>query len=247
MEINYRKLIDAGLASLNHKKEELANVQSEIEELQNSVGSLKKIHSIFKEGAVISQTFLSEYLENLVTDAISVVFPDHNTKFKVQFVTSRDTQCILSMEENGKKLTLFNSDGYGALDIVSIALHAAYIILDGSEKIMILDEPFRHLSVDRHELAAKMLKGLSHKLGIQMIINTHLQYIDEIADNVIRVSYDHKNKCSIINGIKHEIKMAPRTNRKHILQKGGDHGKKSKNARMQPGKRVRWRKSIVPS
>ena len=227
MDHDYRKLIDACITTKALKEKDYSKLTSEIEVLQNKVVSLKKIHTLFKEASVLSQDFLSTYLETLVTDAIKVVFPDMNTQFKVEFVTTRDTQCILSLEEDGKKLSMFDSDGYGALDIVSIALHAAYIFLDGSERILVLDEPFRHLSVDRHELAAKMLHGLSHQLGIQIIINTHLLHIEDVADNIIQVSYDHKNKCSIVKGTKnYDTKMErENTNPQNVFPNSSDKGK----------------------
>jgi len=217
MATNYRKLIDAGKTTIKIKQREQITLSKDVASLHKRIAVLKKIHSLFKEAAVLSQNFLSNYLQDLVTDAIRAVFPDHNTAFKVEFVTTRDTQCVLSLEEDGKKLTLFDNDGYGALDIISLALHAAYVVLDGSEKILLLDEPFRNLSLDRHELAARMLHGISHQLGIQMIINTHLLHIDEIADNRIHITYDHKNKRSIVKGGLNEIVLDERADRKNVL------------------------------
>lgn len=184
---NYRSLVNYKKEELRIKREQLESKRKDIQGVEEKLASLKKIAGIFKKSAVSSQEYLSEYLTALVTDSIKVVFPDRNLIFKVEFSTARDTQCNVSLEEDGKKLSLFDSEGYGVLDIISIVLRAAYIVLDKSEKIMILDEPFRNLSVDRHEAASKMLYDLSHRLKMQIIINTHLIGIEDIADKTIHV------------------------------------------------------------
>ena len=184
---DYRSLVNYKKEELRIKREQLESKRKDIQGVEERLASLKKIAGIFKKSAVASQEYLSEYLPALVTDSIKVVFPDRNLIFKVEFSTARDTQCNVSLEEDGKKLSLFDSEGYGVLDIISIVLRAAYIVLDKSEKIMILDEPFRNLSVDRHEAASKMLYDLSHRLKMQIIINTHLIGIEDIADKTIHV------------------------------------------------------------
>lgn len=184
---DYRSLVNYKKEELRIKREQLESKRKDIQGVEGKLASLKKIAGIFKKSAVSSQEYLSEYLTALVTDSIKVVFPDRNLIFRVEFSTARDTQCNVSLEEDGKKLSLFDSEGYGVLDIISIVLRAAYIVLDKSEKIMILDEPFRNLSVDRHEAASKMLYDLSHRLKMQIIINTHLIGIEDIADKTIHV------------------------------------------------------------
>lgn len=184
---DYRSLVNYKKEELRIKREQLESKRKDIQSVEEKLASLKKIAGIFKKSAVSSQEYLSEYLTALVTDSIKVVFPDRDLIFKVEFSTARDTQCNVSLEENGKKLSLFDSEGYGVLDIISIVLRAAYIVLDKSEKIMILDEPFRNLSVDRHEAASKMMYDLSHRLKMQIIINTHLIGIEDIADKTINV------------------------------------------------------------
>ena len=184
---DYRSLVNYKKEELRIKREQLESKRKDIQGVEEKLASLKKIAGIFKKSAVSSQEYLSEYLTALVTDSIKVVFPDRNLIFKVEFSTARDTQCNVSLEEDGKKLSLFDSEGYGVLDIISIVLRAAYIVLDKSEKIMILDEPFRNLSVDRHEAASKMLYDLSHRLKMQIIINTHLIGIEDIADKTIHI------------------------------------------------------------
>jgi len=218
---DYRKLIDQGLSRFRSKSKDKVLLEKEHDILMKKINAYKKIQSIFKEASVLTQSFTGTYIQDVVTDSIRIVFPDRNIKFTIKFVTTRDTQCIIGMEENGKPLSLFDSEGYGILDIISISLRAAYIILDNSEKVLILDEPFRNLSLDRHELAARMLSGLSHKLELQIIINTHLTHIEQYADSIISVKQNQKTKVSTItvDGVKHETGLEKRKRIKNVLQK----------------------------
>lgn len=188
----YRTKLNNRIENFKIKSSQLDTNKKKLKELEEKINSLKNIGEVFKESAVSSQDFLSNYLTELVTDAIKTVFPERDLTFRITFVTTRDTQCTVSLEEGDKTLSLFDSEGYGVLDIISVVLRAAYIILDKSEKIMILDEPFRNLSVDRHDLAAKMLYNLSHKLKMQIIINTHLIGIEDVADKCITITRTKK-------------------------------------------------------
>lgn len=188
----YRTKLNNRIENFKIKSSQLDTNKKKLKELEDKINSLKNIGEVFKESAVSSQDFLSNYLTELVTDAIKTVFPERDLTFRITFVTTRDTQCTVSLEEGDKTLSLFDSEGYGVLDIISVVLRAAYIILDKSEKIMILDEPFRNLSVDRHDLAAKMLYNLSHKLKMQIIINTHLIGIEDVADKCITITRTKK-------------------------------------------------------
>lgn len=187
LSAEYRSLLNYKKEERRIKREQLEAKKNELLSIEKKLLSLKKIADIFKKSAVSSQEYLSSYLTSLVTDSIRVVFPDRNLVFRVEFSTTRDTQCNVSLEEDERKLSLFDSEGYGVLDIISIVLRAAYIVLDKSEKIMILDEPFRNLSVDRHEAASKMLYDLSHRLNMQIIVNTHLIGIEDVADKTINL------------------------------------------------------------
>ena len=73
-------------------------------------------------------------------------------------------------------------------DIVSFALRVAYILLHTSDNVLIIDEPFRNLSKDKHEVASQMIKEISKELDMQFIISTHVDLLERYADKVFRVS-----------------------------------------------------------
>jgi ABC-type lipoprotein export system ATPase subunit len=59
--------------------------------------------------------------------------------------------------------------------------------MSNHRRIIILDEPFRHLSADLQPKASEMMKMLSDKLGIQFIMVSHEEGIIDCADNIITI------------------------------------------------------------
>jgi DNA repair exonuclease SbcCD ATPase subunit len=53
--------------------------------------------------------------------------------------------------------------------------------------IQVLDEPAKFLSRDMQDKASEMLKELSEKLGIQMILVSHIPEMISAADEVVQV------------------------------------------------------------
>jgi DNA repair exonuclease SbcCD ATPase subunit len=82
------------------------------------------------------------------------------------------------------------ASGGGAVDVAAFALRIASwsMAQPHSRNTIILDEPLRFLSVDLQEKASTMIKEVSDKLGIQMILVTHNDTLASFADRVFNVS-----------------------------------------------------------
>jgi DNA repair exonuclease SbcCD ATPase subunit len=78
----------------------------------------------------------------------------------------------------------------GAVDVASFALRIASwsMARPRTDNVIILDEPFRFLSENYQERASNMLREVSQKLGIQLIIVTHETVLTTSADRIFEVS-----------------------------------------------------------
>lgn len=76
---------------------------------------------------------------------------------------------------DGEDVDPLTACGGGVVDVVSFGLRLAAIICDVSQprKILILDEPFRFVSVNYREKLADMLESLASQCGVQIIMVTH--------------------------------------------------------------------------
>ena len=197
---NWRKQIDeVGTSKRMLEKAKERSVKS-LESHTVDLDDHQKVREIYQQAALNIQNFLSTHFASIVSDALMTVFPEKDVKFSVEFVERRNTtECDFHLTQNGREYSIFNSRGYGMADLISLTLRIAYILLDNVDNVAILDEPFRNLSKDKHELASVFLHRISHELDFQFIINTHIDYITEYADNVVALKFDNKNEKSIVS------------------------------------------------
>lgn len=149
----------------------------------------EKARAIIQEVARQTQQKLEYHFTKLVTTALKAVSPDF-PEFAVQIEIRRNKpECDLLFKtgENTVDKPL-DSSGGGPLDVASFALRIAYWSLRKNRSTLILDEPFRFLSPDLHEKAGDMLKMVSQKLGVQIIMVSHSETVNLEADKTFLVS-----------------------------------------------------------
>ena len=93
-----------------------------------------------------------------------------------------------------------NAAGGGVVDLTAFALRiSSYILERGSDNVIIFDEPFRFVSRDLQERAGQILKTLSEKLKLQIILITHIPELVNIADKAFEVKkIDGVSKVRVI-------------------------------------------------
>jgi DNA repair exonuclease SbcCD ATPase subunit len=77
--------------------------------------------------------------------------------------------------------------GGGPIDVASFALRLMYWTLNKTRPIFVLDEPFKFVSVDLQPKCSEMLKMMPDKLGIQIVMISHLPEIIAAADKIFVV------------------------------------------------------------
>lgn len=153
------------------------------EQLTNTIKARELIHHVAQQ--TLAQ--LSVSIGKLVTQALHAVFDDPYD-FKVDFVTRRNqTECDLLFTKHECDMDPLDASGGGAVDVASFALRCTFLALSSGRPILILDEPFKFLSVDLQEYGSEMLKTISEELNVQIIMVTHLPKIIQSVDKVIRV------------------------------------------------------------
>lgn len=167
--------------------------------LLDSISDLETSRSIFQRASQLTQMRLSEHVSGVVSNALKVVFDDPY-EFKVSFVTRRNvTECDLLFVRNENDMPPLDSCGYGAADVASLALRVAFWKLDGkSNNCLILDEPFRQLSLDKQDLASLMIKRLSEMLKLQFIIVTHNEALAQSADKVFKITKNESSSVEVL-------------------------------------------------
>ncbi len=169
-------------------QENLVKWQGCVLELDEENKLVEEANLVIQTAARLTQEQLQHRISDTVTLALAAVFPDPY-EFKVEFVERRSsTECDLFFTRRGEDMKPLEDSGFGAADVASFALRFSCWRDSGSRPVLIFDEPFRQLSVKYREPAARMVKMLSEKLGIQIIMVTHIQELQLAADKVFEVS-----------------------------------------------------------
>lgn len=170
-------------------EKQLADEQTSLTTTNENYLVYEEALTIAKEVAIRTQQQLEYQISELVSLAFAAVF-DEPYELKVEFVQRRGkTECDIFFTRDGNAIEP-DASGGGARDIASFALRVtAMRLMSGNVKpLLILDEPFKFLSLDLQEKAAIMLKEVSKKLGLQVIMVSHNETLIENADNHIKIS-----------------------------------------------------------
>lgn len=131
-----------------------------------------------------TQEKLRYHIEDIVQLALDSCFPDQY-EFRVNFEIKRGrTEAELILLKDGNPMSPMDDNGGGIVDITSFALRLAAWSLSKTDNVIIMDEPFRFLSRDLHPKAGEILKELSQKLKLQIIMVTHSEELIQCSDKI---------------------------------------------------------------
>ncbi len=157
----------------------------------------ERARELLKELGLKTQQQLQFHVSNLTTMAMEAVFPDPY-QVQIEFVPRRNkTECDISFVRNGNARDPMESVGLGAADIGGFALRvAAWCIQKQKTKpVLLLDEPFKHLSFNFHNDASALLKEVSDRLNLQIIMVSHSEEMASFSDKIFEIGIkDGKSK-----------------------------------------------------
>lgn len=165
------------------------NCKKKIAFLQKEIKASKEAHAIICTVAQDTQKQIQYQISSLVTLALRSVFPEPY-EFKAEFIMKRNkTECNMFFEKNGKRFDPMNEVGGGVLDVASFALRVSMWALSRvNDNVIFLDEPFKNINDDSRELhrkIAEMVKMVSDKLNLQIIMVSMIPEMRSVADKVI--------------------------------------------------------------
>ena len=184
------RLYNQALAVQTQIVKDIDNKKKRLDELTSKVEMIENVQVFLQKIAKQTQERLSLQIEDIINSALDAVFPNEYT-FRLEFTTSRnktEAQLLFYDQRTGKEVDPMNASGGGVVDLTAFALRiACYVLENNTDNVIILDEPFRFISRDLQERAGKILKTLSNKLGIQIIMVTHIKELIDCADKVFEV------------------------------------------------------------
>lgn len=115
-------------------------------------------------------------ISEIVTKALQTVFEDPY-EFKIEFTKKRGkTEAEIKFVRDGQEIDPMTASGGGVVDVTAFALRLACLCLSRprARLLVVLDEPFKFVSVDLLPRIRYLLKMLTEETDAQFIIITHL-------------------------------------------------------------------------
>lgn len=164
-------------------------------QLEKDSKTIQKAQGIIQAVAQATQKELEYHISDLGSLALESVFQDPY-RLGLSFGLRRnksEADLYFYKEGEEERIDPLTSCGGGDADVASLALRISLLGLHrpGLRKTLVLDEPFKYLNDKTrtiHKKAAAMLKMVSEKLGLQIIVVTLLPEMIETADRVFEVS-----------------------------------------------------------
>lgn len=153
-------------------RDEKVRLQAETAELEAAEEAL----ALVRAAAQATQKDAHRHLTGVVTECLAAVFGDDAYTFRAAFEErAGGTQTRLYFERDGREFDPLTETGGGVVDVAAFALRLACLCLTvpRSRLVLLLDEPFRHLSKEYRPRAAELLQTLSDRLNVQIIQVTH--------------------------------------------------------------------------
>ena len=184
-----KKRLDRDRAEKDFLERSLKANEEELVTLRARHGYAESAQIILQGVAQKTQKNLEIHFSDLVTLALRSVF-DEPLEFTMTVVPRRNkTEVDLFLsDQGGTDDDPMDCSGGGALDVASFALRVAFWSLRKNRYTLILDEPFKFVSPDLQHKVSDMVRLLSDKLNLQIIMVSHAEEINYSADKTFVIS-----------------------------------------------------------
>ena len=165
----------------------LCDAQTNAEDYAEALDVLQAYASLQEKG-------VQERVCSIVTDGLRAVFDREDISFLVNFEISRGQMTVeprfrMKIGQHEVETAARDAKGGGVLDVASFLLRCVMLVLlrPKLKRVLVCDEVFKHLSREHLPRAASLVKEMSERLGIQMLMVTHKDEFIDAADKVFDV------------------------------------------------------------
>jgi len=186
-----RNIISDMVSSKKRIDQELEKAKENKKETEERNKNAIKARAFLQQVAEQTQSTLEYRISHLVSLAQASVYPDPYG-FELTFAQRRNkTEADIWFTKDGVQMEPLVCSGGGPLDVASFALSCAFWGLDKrSRPVKLMDEPFKYVSQNYQAACSEMVKEVSNKLGIQIIMVSHLPEMISGADRIFKIDYE---------------------------------------------------------
>lgn len=137
--------------------------------------TLESMYSVVRKLSVDIQQSAHNVISSIVSECLAFAYDDPY-EFEIDFWENRNkTSARFIFKRNGRSYDPLTECSGGMLDVACLGLRIAELLLSKKKKtkVLFLDEPFRYLDEKTPERISDLLKKMSDKYGVQLIMITH--------------------------------------------------------------------------
>jgi len=186
-----RQKIDKKVGQRELLQQQLNDAVIKRTEAENKIGLYDKVQILLQKTSEYARQQVKQKLEDLVTQALAVVFGKPYRFWLTIEVRSNRPEVDYWLELDGVVTQLKPPDydnGGGIVDIISLALRLGVAEMEGVRGPFLLDEVGKHVSEEYAPNVAFFLKEYSKTFNRQIILITHNDALAEIGEVSYRVS-----------------------------------------------------------
>jgi DNA repair exonuclease SbcCD ATPase subunit len=146
-------------------------------------------NTVVKDVTQFVQRTIHNTVSDLVTRCLLAVFGENAYEFRINFEQKRNkVEAEMQFIRDGQSYSPMTQVGGGVLDVAAFGARLSALLLHQSKnnrRVLILDEPFRFLSVEYRPKIRQLLETLSKELDFQFIIVTHIRELE--VGNVVTI------------------------------------------------------------
>lgn len=165
------------LTQFHSLREQETRLRKEVQSLKQLQEARQLVSEIIKNTAQRIQTNAHQQIAAVVTDCLQSIW-GYGVRFGIVFEQKRNkTETSFVIYDQFQNEIDPLSDGGGLIDVVSFALRLCCLVMTipAKRRLLLLDEPFKHLSIEHREAIAQLLERLARDLEIQFVLVTHWQ------------------------------------------------------------------------
>lgn len=171
--------VNERLSSYTRAKERVAEETEALDKAEKELAASEEAQKLIQIVSQRIQQQAHDKIASIVSRCLEVVFDDPY-EFKITFERKRGkTEARLSFLRAQLELEPIEAAGGGVVDVAAFALRLACLSFSNPppRRLLVLDEPFKYVSVNYLPRVCEMLEELAEKLRFQMVIVTHQELL----------------------------------------------------------------------
>ena len=169
--------------------------KKEKDDLMESINTRVEAIDFIERVASEERLEVKDKVESLITSCLHDVYDSsYSIEFSYGIKGSRTAVEVFLVRNCSDGMVIRREiDGFGGgvADTISLPLKLIVLMNDKTfDKILITDEPGKHLDLEKVPRFAKFLKNISEKLGVQIIMSSHHTAMEDYADSVNQITLD---------------------------------------------------------